>query len=44
MDDFVKYEQVHNKVRTSDKFVLDQFEFLTGSELLAKYHKPLVLL
>ena len=44
MDDFAKYEQVHNKVRTSDEFVLDQFEFLTGSELLAKYHEPLVFL
>ena len=44
MDDFPKHEQVHNQVSTIDEFVLDQFEFLTGSELLAKYHKPLVLL
>ena len=44
MDDFAKYEQVHSEVRTSDEFVLDQFEFLTGSELLAKYHEPLVFL
>ena len=44
MDDFPKHEQVHNQVRNIDEFVLDQFEFLTGSELLAKYHEPLVFL